>query len=172
MRQPNGLRGSGPKTWSWTHGMTRRRGDERFPQTALLWLQTPAPARRNRSPSPVIARGPTRLSAALAMSTYGRIRPYCRLCPTKRHTPLPRSRSVVIEVTKIVDIDQPQAVIVNHIELVVPVLRERSTQAAATAPVPSRARLHPRRDTRSKVRQRTTTDTGEESLVAVDHHLR
>ncbi|MGE5759899.1 MAG: hypothetical protein ACM37V_06010, partial [Gemmatimonadota bacterium] len=38
MRQPNGLRDSGPKTWSWTHGTTRRRSDERVnivPQTAL-----------------------------------------------------------------------------------------------------------------------------------------
>ena len=37
MRQPNGLRASGRKTWSWTHGTTRRRSDERvnIPQTAL-----------------------------------------------------------------------------------------------------------------------------------------
>ena len=41
--------------------------------------------------------------------------------------PRPCAGSVVVEVMKIVDIDQPQAVIVNHIELVVPVLRERST---------------------------------------------
>src|SRR5512144_770964 len=37
MRQPDGLRASGPKTWSWTHGTTRRRSDEpvNIPQTAL-----------------------------------------------------------------------------------------------------------------------------------------
>jgi hypothetical protein len=36
MRQPNGLRARGPKTWSWTHGTTRRPSDERvnIPQTA------------------------------------------------------------------------------------------------------------------------------------------
>src|SRR5512134_866369 len=67
------------------------------------------------------------LSAALAMSTYGRIRPYCRLCPTSRHTPLPRSRSVVVEVTKIVDIDRPEVVIVYHVELVVAVLARGTT---------------------------------------------
>ena len=60
------------------------------------------------------------------MSTYGRIKPYCRLCPKKRHTPLPRSRSVVVEVTKIVDIDRPEAVIIDHVELVDPVLARPS----------------------------------------------
>ena len=43
------------------------------------------------------------------------------------HTPLPRSRSVVVEVTKIVDIDQPEVVIVDHVELVVAVLPRRTT---------------------------------------------
>jgi hypothetical protein len=59
------------------------------------------------------------------MSTYGRIGPYCRLCPTKRHIPL--SRSVVVEVTKIVDIDRPDSIIIDHVELIVPVLPRRST---------------------------------------------
>src|SRR5512144_2892568 len=59
------------------------------------------------------------------MSAYGRIRLYCRLCPTKRHTPLPRSRSVVVEVTKIVNIDRPEVVVIDHVELVDPVLRGR-----------------------------------------------
>ena len=49
--------------------------------------------------------------------------PYCRLCPTKRHTPLPRSRSVVVEVTKIVAVDRPEAVIIDHVKLVVAVRR-------------------------------------------------
>ena len=57
------------------------------------------------------------------MSAYARIGPYCRLCPTKRHAPLPRSRSVVVEVTKVVDIDRPEVVIINHVELIVVVLR-------------------------------------------------
>ena len=34
-----------------------------------------------------------------------------------------RSRSVVVQVTKIVDIDQPEVVIVDHVKLVVAVRR-------------------------------------------------
>ena len=40
--------------------------------------------------------------------------------------PLPRSRLVVVEVTKIVDIDRPEVVIIDHVELVVAVFRGQS----------------------------------------------
>ena len=43
--------------------------------------------------------------------------------PDKATHPLPRSRSVVVEVTKIVNIDQPEVVIVDHAKLVVAVRR-------------------------------------------------
>src|SRR5512144_2647786 len=52
---------------------------------------------------------------------------------TKRHTPLPRSRSVVIVVTKIVEIDRPKSLILDHVELLVAVLRGHPPLAGAMA---------------------------------------
>src|SRR5512144_2912334 len=90
------------------------------------------------------------------MSAYGQIGPYCRLWPTRRHTPLPRSRSVVVEVTKVVDIDRPEVVIVDHVKLVVAVLPRGTTQTEATDSVPTRTRSHPRDRHAGKVRRRRT----------------
>ena len=41
--------------------------------------------------------------------------------------PLPRSRSVVVEVTKIVDVARPEVVVVDHVKLAVAVLPREAT---------------------------------------------
>src|SRR5512144_259780 len=67
------------------------------------------------------------------MCTYGRIGPYCRLCPTERHTPLPHSQSVVVEVTKIVD----------HVKLVVAILPREATPSRSHGSQPIHRLLRP-----------------------------
>src|SRR5512144_2251844 len=108
MRQPDGLRASGPKKWSWTHGTTRRRSDERvnIPQTGYSGPRRPLP---HGEPIALAGHrsGPF---AALSGSSYVYLcinRALLPLMPDGATPPLPRSRSVVVEVTKIVDIDRP-----------------------------------------------------------------
>src|SRR5512135_1061646 len=62
--------------------------------------------------------------------------------------PLPWIGSVVIEVVKIVDIDQPRSVIVDHVELVVPVLARRPP-SRSHSPVPTGTRSHLETGTRA-----------------------
>lgn len=51
--------------------------------------------------------------------------------------PLPCVASVIVPVTKVVDIDQREFVIVDHVQLAVAVLPRSHPQAEGTAPIPT-----------------------------------
>src|SRR5512144_428021 len=94
---------------------TMRRWERTSPDGAVA-----APDARPRTAKPIALAGHrSRPYAAFSGGSYVYLwtnRPPCRLCPTERHTPLPRSQSVVVEVTKIVAIARPEVVIVDHFE--------------------------------------------------------
>ena len=93
-----------------------------------------APDARSRTAKPIALAGHrSRPYAAFSGSTYVCFWANPALLPlmpdeaTHPTPPLPRSRSVVVEVMKIVDIDRPEVVVIDHVELVDPVLGGRST---------------------------------------------